>query len=137
MIPAQHPQIKRYQMQQNQMRWQRLARVAACLGAVVLFPRLASAQAFIGVSYGYNFAGDAGCRTATDCRNKNWNWGGSIGALGSVVGFEAEFTHEGEFSGDVTNPTSVTTFMGNFMLAPKISFVPPYGLVGAGALHAA
>jgi opacity protein-like surface antigen len=121
-------------MQQNQMRWRRLAHVAACLTMAVLFPRHASAQGFVGVSYGYNFAGDAGCLTATDCQNKNWNWGASLGALGSVVGFETEFTHEGEFTGDHPNPTSVTTFMGNFMLAPKISIVQPYGLVGLGAI---
>jgi opacity protein-like surface antigen len=28
----------------------------------------------------------------------------------------------------------VTTLMGNFMLAPKISFVQPYGVAGLGAI---
>ena len=115
-------------------RLQRLATAAACLTAFLLAPARANAQGFVGVSYGYNFAGDAGCRSATDCQNKNWNWGGSLGALGSVVGFEAEVTHEGEFTGDRVNPTSVTTVMGNFMLAPRITIVQPYGLVGLGAI---
>ena len=31
--------------------------------------------------------------------------------------------------------TTVTTFMGNFMLAPKISIVQLYGLVGIGLMR--
>lgn len=115
-------------------RYLHVALVAACLTAFVLTPSRSDAQGFVGVSYGYNFAGDAGCRSATDCQNKNWNWSGSLGALGSIVGFEAEFTHEGKFTGDRVNPTSVTTAMGNFMLAPRITIVQPYGLVGLGAI---
>jgi opacity protein-like surface antigen len=107
--------------------------LAALLGA--LLPGSARAQGFVSASYGYNFAGDAGCRTATDCRNKNWNWGAALGALGSVVGFEGEWTHEGEFTGDASTRTSVTTLMGNFMIAPKITIVQPYGLVGIGAIR--
>jgi opacity protein-like surface antigen len=113
----------------------RFALAAACLAAIVLAAGRADAQGFVGLSYGYNFAGDAGCRSATDCQNKNWNWGGSLGALGSVVGFEAEFTHEAKFTGDRVNPTAVTTMMGNFMLAPRITIVQPYGLVGLGAIR--
>jgi len=114
-------------------RWRLSVAVAAWLTVVV--PHAAQAQGFISPSIGYNFAGDTGCRSATDCRDKNWNWGGSMGALGSVVGFEAELTYEGEFTGDRPNRTSVTTLMGNFMLAPKISIVQPYGLVGIGAIR--
>jgi opacity protein-like surface antigen len=109
--------------------------VALWLAVVVFAADRANAQGFVGVSYGYNFAGDAGCRSATDCQNKNWNWGGSLGALGSVVGFEAELTHEGQFTGSRANPTSVTTLMGNFMLAPRITIVQPYGLAGLGAIR--
>jgi opacity protein-like surface antigen len=116
-------------------RYRRLGAVAAFLAALVFAPTRSEAQGFVGVSYGYNFAGDAGCRSATDCQNKNWNWGGSLGALGSIVGFEAELTHEGEFTGSRPNPTSVTTLMGNFMLAPRITIVQPYGLVGIGAIR--
>jgi len=107
------------------------ATVLLCLAAA---PR-AEAQGFISGSYGYNFGGTAGCRTATDCRDKNWNFGGSLGILGSFVGFEAELTYEGEFTGESpTQKSSVTTIMGNFMLAPKISIVQPFGVVGAGVI---
>jgi opacity protein-like surface antigen len=102
------------------------------------FPRTAGAQGFISPSYGYNFSGDAGCRSATDCRDKNWNFGVSFGALGSIVGFEAEVTYEDRFLGDsAAEPTEVLTAMGNFMLAPKISFLQPYGLAGLGLIRTA
>src|SRR5262245_3878100 len=115
-------------------RWRLVAATIALV--TVTAPHDAHAQGFISPSVGYNFGGDAGCRTATDCRNKNWNWGGSMGALGSIVGFEAELTFEGQFNGDrVDQRTAVTTLMGNFMLAPKISIVQPYGLVGFGAIR--
>ena len=120
-------------LQQTPIRRFGLAAGAAVWSMVL--PCAAQAQGFISPSLGYNFGGDAGCRSATDCRDKNWNWGGSMGALGSVVGFEAELTYEGEFTGDRPNRTSVTTLMGNFMLAPKISIVQPYGLVGIGAIR--
>jgi len=96
----------------------------------------AQAQGFISPSFGYNFGGDSGCPTATDCEDKNWNWGVSLGALGSVVGFEAEWTYADEFSGQQPNQSSsVTTVMGNFMIAPKISIVQPYGLAGLGLIR--
>jgi opacity protein-like surface antigen len=96
----------------------------------------AHAQGFISPSVGYNFAGDSGCRTATDCEDKNWNWGIALGALGSVVGFEAELTYEDQFRGERLNESSsVTTVMGNFMIAPRISVVQPYGLVGVGLIR--
>jgi len=98
-------------------------------------PPAVHAQGFISPSIGYNFGGNAGCRSATDCEDKNWNWGGSIGSLGSLFGFEAELTYEGDFTGDrPDHRTTVTTGMANFMLAPKISIVQPYGLIGVGLI---
>jgi len=114
-------------------RWRLSAAVAACL--MVAAPHAARAQGFISPSLGYNFGGDAGCRSATDCRDKNWNWGVSLGTLGSVVGFEFEFNYAGKFTGDRPDPTSVTTLMGNFMIAPKITIIQPYGLVGIGGIR--
>ena len=113
-------------------------RLAAALTALVVIavPRVAHAQGFISPSFGYAFGGDTGCRSATDCKDKNWNWGVSFGALGSIVGFEAEFTREGEFTGESpVQASKVTTFMGNLMLAPKISIVQPFGFVGAGLIR--
>ena len=47
-----------------------------------------------------------------------------------MVGFEAN-RYTKNFFGETSNQTSnVLTFMGNFMLAPKIGPVQPYGLVG-------
>ncbi len=110
------------------------AALAVLLGLVA--PHAAQAQGFISPSLGYNFGGSAGCRSATDCEDKNWNWGGSIGSLGSLFGAELELTYEGEFTGDSpVQRSSVTTVMGNFMLAPKIAFVQPYGLIGVGLMR--
>lgn len=118
-----------------QNRGWRLSTALAVL-AIVAFPHAAAAQGFISPSYGYNFGGDAGCRTATDCKDKNWNWGISFGAIGSVVGIEGEITHTNEFTGESTVQTSkVTTYMANLMLAPKISIVQPFGFVGAGMIR--
>jgi opacity protein-like surface antigen len=115
-------------------RW-RLSTALAVL-AIVAVPHAAAAQGFISPSYGYNFGGDAGCLTAIDCQDKNWNWGISFGALGSVVGFEGEITHTDKFTGETTVVTSkVTTYMANLMLAPKISIVQPFGFVGAGMIR--
>jgi opacity protein-like surface antigen len=114
-------------------RWRLAAALTALLGLVA--PRGAHAQGFIAPSFGYDFAGDAGCRSAADCKDKNWNWGGSLGALGSIVGFEFELTYNGEFTGETLNKTSVTTLMGNFMLAPRITIVQPYGIAGIGAIR--
>jgi len=96
----------------------------------------ARAQGFISPTFGYNFGGDSGCLEAFDCEDKNWNFSLSAGALGSVVGFEVEWLWANKFFGEtVDSSTSVTTFMGNFMLAPKISIVQLYGLAGIGLMR--
>lgn len=96
----------------------------------------AQAQGFISPSFGYNFGGDSGCLEAFDCEDKNWNFSLSAGALGSVVGFEVEWLWASKFFGEtVDQSTTVTTFMGNFMLAPKISIVQLYGLAGIGLMR--
>lgn len=101
-------------------------------------PPHARAQGFISPSFGYNFGGDAGCLEAFDCEDKNWKFGLSGGALGSIVGFEIEWLYANDFFGDTGNQANtVTTFMGNFMLAPKISVVQPYGLAGIGLMRTA
>jgi opacity protein-like surface antigen len=110
--------------------------LALLVGGV--FPSKATAQGFISPSFGYNFGGDSGCVSATDCEDRNWNFGVSLGALGSVVGFEAEWTYEDEFLGKTpTDASKVMTLMANFMLAPRITIVQPYGLVGIGMIRTA
>ena len=112
--------------------------LTALFAALVMFAstRPAHAQGFISPFYGYNFGGDAGCPEITNCDDKRTDYGVSFGALGSVVGFEAEFGYTKNFFGETSNQTSnVLTFMGNFMLAPKIGPVQPYGLAGLGLIR--
>jgi opacity protein-like surface antigen len=99
-------------------------------------PRDATAQGFISPFIGYNFSGDAGCQQITNCSDKKIDWGASFGALGSVVGFEADLGYTKDFFGKSSDQTSnVLTLMGNFMLAPKIGPVQPYGVVGLGLIR--
>ena len=98
--------------------------------------RPASAQGFVSPFIGYNFGGDSGCLEITNCEDKNLNWGVAFGALGSVVGFEAEFAYIPDFFGEIPgSDSSVTTFMGNFMLAPRFGPIQPYGLAGLGLIR--
>jgi opacity protein-like surface antigen len=107
---------------------------AAVLSAVS--PGVASGQGFISPSFGYNFGGDSGCAKATDCEDKNWNLGVSLGTHGAILGFEAELTYENNFLGKTSvESTDVLTLMGNLMLAPKIAIVRPYGLAGLGLIR--
>ena len=96
----------------------------------------ANAEGFIAPFIGYNFGGKAGCQQITNCEDKHANYGAAFGALGSVVGFEAEFAYTNDFFGSTSSQSSkVLTFMGNFMLAPKIGPIQPYGLAGLGLIR--
>jgi opacity protein-like surface antigen len=98
--------------------------------------RSAGAQGFVSPFVGYNFGGDAGCPEITNCEDKHTNWGVSFGALGGIVGFEAEIAHTSDFFGKLGSSSSdVLTFMGNFMLAPKFGPIQPYGLAGIGLIR--
>jgi hypothetical protein len=101
----------------------------------VMLPSAARAQGFISPTYGYNFGGDAGCRTAPTAATRTGTGASRSASLGSVVGFEAELTYEGSSPATSNRRDRVTTLMGNFLLAPRISFVQPYGLVGVGAIR--
>ena len=97
--------------------------------------REASAQVFVSPFIGYNFSGDAGCPDIRDCEDKKINWGASFGAVGPIVGGELEFGYTDNFFGESSGQQSnVLTIMGNFMLAPKISIVQPFGLIGVGVI---
>jgi len=98
--------------------------------------RQADAQGFISPFYGYNFGGDAGCPQITDCKDKNHNYGAAFGVLGGITGFEAEVSHTNDFFGASSNQsTSVLTFFGNFMLAPRFGPIQPYGVAGVGMMR--
>ena len=108
------------------------------LAALILVcgARQANAQGFISPFLGYNFSGDSGCPQITGCEDKHANYGVAFGALGSFVGFEAEFGHTNDFFGaSSVQSTSVLTFMANLMLAPKIGPIQPYGLGGIGLIR--
>jgi hypothetical protein len=95
----------------------------------------ASAQGFVGGMLGYNFGGDSGCPEITNCEDKNLNWSVSVGALGGLFGFELEFAQIPDFFGEApSTESSVITFMGNFMLAPRFGPVQPYGTIGMGLI---
>jgi opacity protein-like surface antigen len=95
----------------------------------------ASAQAYISPFIGYNFGGDSGCPEISNCEDKKRNLGVSFGSIGSVLGSELEFSYIDNFFGETPGiSTSVLTFMGNFMLAPKFGVVQPYGVIGLGLI---
>jgi opacity protein-like surface antigen len=115
-------------------------RLSVCLTfallAMVMSARPANAQGFLSPAFGYNFGGDTGCPTATNCENKNWNLGVAIGSLGPILGFEAELTYENDFLGEqIEEASNVTTMMGSLMLAPRLGVIQPYGLVGMGVIR--
>jgi hypothetical protein len=107
------------------------------LAAVLMFgaARTASAQSFISPFIGYNFGGDSGCPEISDCENKTRNLGVSFGSIGRVVGGEFEFSFIDNFFGETPGTSShVLTFMGNFMLAPRLGVLQPYGVIGLGVI---
>jgi len=112
--------------------WIQIAAVLIFIGSA----RHASAQGFVSPFVGYNFGGDSGCPEITNCEDKHLNWGLGFGVLGSIVGFEAEFAKTSDLFGSTSNQsTDVVTFMGNFMLAPKIGPIQPYGEAGIGLIR--
>jgi opacity protein-like surface antigen len=94
------------------------------------------AQGFISPYLGWNFGGDAGCPQITNCEDKHANYGVAFGAVGAIVGFEEEFGFTNDFFGKNGNQTSkVITLMSNFMVAPRLGPVQPYGLAGVGLIR--
>ena len=104
------------------------------LGAV-LAPGDVRAQGFLAPFVGFDFGGDSGCQTASDCEDKNSNIGVAFGRMGGAVGFETDIGYARNFFGEVPGQTSnVLTIMSNFMIIPKIGPVRPYVLAGLGLL---
>lgn len=102
---------------------------------VLLAPAAAHAQAFISPLIGFDFGGDSGCPEVTACEDKNLNAGVAVGSLGSIFGAELELAYAKNFFGEIPGAeSSVMTVMANFMVAPRIGVVQPYGVIGAGLL---
>ena len=96
------------------------------------------AQGFFSPFIGYDYGGDSLCQALRGCEEKNLNLGFSFGKLGKAGGFEEEIAWAKNFFGK-TQPesdSSVLTIMSNFMIAPKIGPVRPYGLFGVGLMKA-
>ena len=95
----------------------------------------ARAEGFISPFIGYNFGGDTGCPSISNCEDKHLNWGFGVGSVGGLFGVEAEFAFIPSFFGETSgSDNSLFTFMGNFLLAPKFGPVQPYGTLGFGLI---
>lgn len=113
----------------------RLAIITTMLvaGLVATAPSSARAQGFVSPFIGYNFGGDSGCPSVTNCQDKRLNAGVAVGAMGTLFGIEEEFAYAKNFFGSVPNQSSsVLTLMTNLMIVPKIGPVAPYALAGVG-----
>jgi opacity protein-like surface antigen len=101
----------------------------------LVVPREAAAQAFISPLIGYDFGGDAGCPSITNCENKALNYGVGVGSMGPILGGEFELAYAKDFFGQSPAfSTSVLTAMGNLLVGPRIGFVQPYGTIGLGLI---
>lgn len=104
-------------------------------GALALTPTPAAAQGFISPFIGFNYGGDSGCPTATNCENKHSNLGVSFGKLGVIGGGEFEFAYARNFFGDTPGvDNNVLTLFGNVIVGPKIGLIRPYVTGGLGLI---
>ena len=93
------------------------------------------AQGFISPFIGYDFGGDSGCPSVSNCEDKRLNAGVAFGAMGNVIGFEEEFAYAKDFFGRAPGlDSSVLTLMSNLMIVPKIGPVRPYVVGGIGLM---
>src|SRR5215471_19131184 len=120
-------------------RLRQLCAVAAiAAGFVVSGATEARAQGFFSPLFGYDYGGDSICKNITGCEQKKLNVGFAFGKLGKAGGFEEEIAWAKDFFGSTPNgaDSNVLTVMSNFMIAPKIGPVRPYGLFGFGLMKA-
>jgi hypothetical protein len=98
----------------------------------------ARAQGFFTALVGYDYSGDSLCQTLRGCEERHLNVGFSFGKLGKAGGFEEEIAWARNFFGTTQTgaDSNVLTVMSNFMIAPKIGPVRPYGLFGVGFMKA-
>jgi hypothetical protein len=120
-------------------RLRQLYAVAAIAAAIVACGATdARAQGFFSPLFGYDYGGDSICKNLTGCEQKKLNIGFSFGKLGKAGGFEEEIAWAKDFFGSTPSgvDSNVLTVMSNFMIAPKIGPVRPYGLFGFGLMKA-
>lgn len=103
------------------------------LAALLVSVRSARADSIIVPFVGFNFGGDSGCPSITNCEDKKLNLGVALAGMGNVFGFEEEFAYARDFFGSAPGlESSVLTVMSNVMLIPNVGPVRPYALVGLG-----
>ena len=82
-----------------------------------------------------------GVATGTPIDENRTVYGGSIGATGSVIGFEFDFGYSPNFYdieddfGDFSSSGNVSTLMGNLLIGLPLGRVRPYGTFGAGLIR--
>lgn len=109
--------------------------VILAFGALALTPTPAAAQEFISPFIGFNYGGDSGCPTATNCENKHSNLGVSFGKLGAIGGGEFEFAYARNFFGDTPGvDNNVLTLFGNVIVGPKLGPIRPFVTGGLGLI---
>lgn len=107
----------------------------AATALVVLSPARAEAQGFISPFIGFDYGGDSGCPTASDCEDKHSNIGVSGGKLAALGGVEVEFNYARNFFGDTPGiSANVLTLMTNVIAGPKVGPVRPFVLGGLGLI---
>ena len=114
------------------------AQAAIAAAFVMCAASEARAQGFFSPLFGYDYGGDSVCQNLTGCEQKKLNVGFSFGKLGKAGGFEEEIAWAKDFFGSTPSgvDSNVLTVMSNFMIAPKIGPVRPYGLFGVGLMKA-
>jgi hypothetical protein len=96
----------------------------------------ARAQGFVSPFIGYDYGGDSGCPTLTNCQDKKLNAGLALGVMGRALGFEEELGYARDFFGQSPGfDSSVITLMSNLVIAPKMGPVRPYVLGGVGLVR--
>ena len=82
-----------------------------------------------------------GVATNTPVDENRTVYGGSIGATGSVIGFEFDFGYSPNFYeveddfGELGSSGSVSTLMGNLLIGLPLGRVRPYGTFGIGLVR--
>jgi hypothetical protein len=103
---------------------------------LVLVPAPARADGFIVPFLGYNFGGDAGCPSLTDCAEKRLNFGVAFGSMGTAIGFEQDFSYAKNFFGETPGgDNSVFSAMSNLLIGPGVGPIRPYFVVGVGLIR--
>ena len=120
----------------------RFVRAALFAAALAIMPTAASADTLITPYVGWNWGGSSGAESTRVSFDTRTTYGGSVMWLGSMLGFEADFSTIPNFfepkaleGADVFGSNGVTTLMGNLVVGGKGSGFRPYLAGGMGLLR--